>query len=177
MSAYIAPGISGELEGADSTEDADLASTSSIVIGDESLDDILRSHGPRLFMEGLSVLVDVRDQDGDDASSAWIEKLRSVGATVLSKAPVATRRKSSGEAESRGSAEAGSRGSRVDYIVYKNGKPATLHWYRARVEEGSAPAIVGVNWILACLREGKPADVQNYLVEVGKQPAFAKVRW
>lgn len=102
----------------------------------------------RHFLAGLVVLVDVREQDGDDASSTWVEMLRSMGAKVMVRASE----------------------RRLSHIVFKSGKPATLHHFRAQPDP--KPLLVGVNWVLRCAEEGKKVLEEDYLVEVGKQAIF-----
>ncbi|SNX85199.1 uncharacterized protein MEPE_03908 [Melanopsichium pennsylvanicum] len=104
------------------------------------------------FLRGLTVLVDVRDQDGEDASACWVEMLKNAGAKVL--------------------VRFGER--KLTHIVYKSGRPSTLHGYRAL--EDPKPHVVGVTWVVACLEQGKKAEESPYLVEVGKQAIFATRR-
>jgi hypothetical protein len=111
------------------------------------------------FLRGVVVLVDVRDQDGSDASARWIEQLRAAGARVSSRAPAA------------GSDAA----ARLTHIVFKSGRPATLHAFRA-LPNDARPALVGVNWIRQCLEERRRVDEAPFLVELGKQAVFQKVR-
>ncbi|PWN32634.1 uncharacterized protein FA14DRAFT_191721 [Meira miltonrushii] len=152
-------------------------SASSIKIGEESVDDLVRSHGTeedgkvRQFLQGVRILVDVRDQDGEDASALWTEKLRNVGAKVYTKVPQVPRKSRSSSSNKVETEKVYA--PAVDCIIYKNGKPATLHYHRSQVEAGREPVIVGVNWILHCLREGKRVDENDYLVEVGKQAIFS----
>lgn len=155
-------------------------SASSIKIGEESVDDLVRSHGTeedgkvRQFLQGVRILVDVRDQDGEDASALWTEKLRNVGAKVYTKVPQMPRKsRSSSSNKVERTENEKVYAPAVDCIIYKNGKPATLHYHRSQVEAGREPVIVGVNWILHCLREGKRVDENDYLVEVGKQAIFS----
>lgn len=103
------------------------------------------------FLRGLTVLVDVRDQDGQDASACWVEMLKGAGAKVL--------------------VRFGER--KLTHIVYKSGRPSTLHSYRAL--EDPKPHVVGISWVVACLEQGKKADESPYLVEVAKQAIFATV--
>ena len=97
------------------------------------------------------MLVDVRDQDGEDASACWVEMLKNAGAKVL--------------------VRFGER--KLTHIVYKSGRPSTLHTYRAL--EDPKPHVVGISWVVACLEQGKKADESPYLVEVAKQAIFATV--
>ena len=103
------------------------------------------------FLRGLTVLVDVRDQDGEDASACWVEMLKNAGAKVL--------------------VRFGER--KLTHIVYKSGRPSTLHSYRAL--DDPKPHVVGISWVVACLEQGKKADETPYLVEVAKQAIFATV--
>lgn len=111
-----------------------------------------RQSSSRRFLRGLVILVDVREQDGDDASSTWVEMLRSMGAKVMVRASE----------------------RRLSHIVFKSGKPATLHHFRAQPDP--KPLVVGVNWVLRCAEEGRKVNEEDYLVEVGKQAVFLKTR-
>ncbi|KAJ9473960.1 BRCT domain-containing protein [Pseudozyma hubeiensis] len=104
------------------------------------------------FLRGLTVLVDVRDQDGEDASACWIDMLKNAGAKVM--------------------VRFGER--KLTHIVYKSGRPSTLHSYRAL--EDPKPHVVGIGWVVACLEQGQKADEKPYLVEVAKQAIFAQRR-
>lgn len=128
--------------------------TCTIMIGDSSVDEVVSKHSQRRFLEQVRVLVDVRDQDGEDASSGWAEKLRSAGAKVYTKVP-------------------GPSASPLSHIVYKNGRPSTLHYLRSTTQP---PIVVGVNWILHCLQQGKQVAENDFLVEVGKHAFLQKVR-
>lgn len=103
------------------------------------------------FLRGLTVLVDVRDQDGEDASACWVEMLKNAGAKVMLRF---------GE-------------RKLTHIVYKSGRPNTLHSYRAL--DDPKPHVVGISWVVACLEQGKKVDETPYLVEVAKQAIFTHV--
>lgn len=115
------------------------------------------------FLQGVSVLVDVRDQDGEDASADWVEQLCRVGAHAVNKLP------------SEYETQHGRLSESIDCIVFKNGKPATLRWYRSQIQKGRDLPVVGTNWILHCIQEGARARESDFLVEVGKHPTFVKV--
>ncbi|SJX64044.1 uncharacterized protein SRS1_14699 [Sporisorium reilianum f. sp. reilianum] len=104
------------------------------------------------FLRGLTVLVDVRDQDGEDASACWIDMLKNAGAKVM--------------------VRFGER--KLTHIVYKSGRPSTLHSYRAL--DDPKPHVVGIGWVVACLEQAHKADEAPYLVEVAKQAIFATRR-
>ncbi len=104
------------------------------------------------FLRGLTVLVDVRDQDGEDASACWVEMLKSAGAKVMLRF---------GE-------------RKLTHIVYKSGRPSTLHSYRA-LDDHNKPHVVGISWVVACMEQSKKADEKPYLVEVAKQAIFQTV--
>ncbi|KDN45091.1 hypothetical protein K437DRAFT_216178, partial [Tilletiaria anomala UBC 951] len=95
-------------------------------------------------LRGLAILVDVRDLDGTDASSTWVEMLKSAGAKVVLRL--------------------GSSDRHLTHIVYKSGKPSTLHAFRAQPEP--KPFVVGVQWVVKCIEEGKKVDEEPYLIEV-----------
>lgn len=156
------------------TNGASDESSCSIMIGEESIDDMVSQNMSLKFLRGIRVLVDVRDQDGEDASSGWVEKLRNVGAKVYTKVPSST---SSSSLSS--SSPAKSDGAKLTHIVFKNGRPSTLHYLRSLNQShgtNSIPIVVGVNWILQCLQQGTKIDERDFLVEVGKQAIFNKVR-
>ncbi|PWZ03656.1 hypothetical protein BCV70DRAFT_197855 [Testicularia cyperi] len=103
------------------------------------------------FLRGLTVLVDVRDQDGEDASACWVEMLKTAGAKVM--------------------VRFGER--KLTHIVYKSGRPSTLHSYRALADP--KPHVVGISWVVKCLEQGIKVDEEPYLVEVAKQAIFTQV--
>lgn len=112
---------------------------------------------PTRFLRGLRILVDVRDQDGEDASSAWVTMLKEWGARVFLRPPTLTP----------------DGASTLSHIVYKGGRPSTLHAFRSAPEP--KPLLVGVSWVLRMLQEGKRTDETAYLVELGKEAVFRKV--
>ncbi|KAK0558910.1 hypothetical protein OC844_004798 [Tilletia horrida] len=69
----------------------------------------------RLPLRGCTILVDVRDQDGEDVSSPWIDKLKGAGAKVYSRWP--------GEK------------TVLTHVVWKSGRPSTLNMMRALEKE------------------------------------------
>ncbi|KAJ1024281.1 hypothetical protein NDA18_004452 [Ustilago nuda] len=136
-------------------DDADtcIGNLSSNLIGTLSEDDTsINASKPKRFLRGLTVLVDVRDQDGEDASACWVERLKNAGAKVMLRF---------GE-------------RKLTHIVYKSGRPSTLHSYRAL--DDPKPHVVGISWVVACLEQGKKADEKPYLVEVAKQAIFTNLR-
>ncbi len=103
-------------------------------------------------LRGLVVLVDVRAQDGEDAGAHWVDMLRRAGAKVYVRP--------SPEKE-------------YTHIVYKSGRPATLHAFRAHKDP--KPFVVGVQWVLRCCEAAAKVDEEPYLIEVGKEAVFQKV--
>ncbi|KAJ1577612.1 hypothetical protein NDA11_006002 [Ustilago hordei] len=133
--------------------DTSIGNLSSNLIGTLSEGDTsTNASKPKRFLRGLTVLVDVRDQDGEDASACWVERLKNAGAKVMLRF---------GE-------------RKLTHIVYKSGRPSTLHSYRAL--DDPKPHVVGISWVVACLEQGKKADEEPYLVEVAKQAIFINLR-
>ncbi|KAE8267802.1 hypothetical protein A4X09_0g4542 [Tilletia walkeri] len=163
------------------------------------------ARGGRVPLRACTILVDVRDMDGEDVSAPWIEKLRDVGARVYSRWP--------GEK------------TVLTHVVWKSGRPSTLNTLRAlekeverKLEEGAGvsvltpgvlsstgsgltrrrslkdvggetrtkaedqtenlnmPLIVGVGWAQACVTERRHVDEEPYLVEIGKEALFNRRR-
>ncbi|KAL9939248.1 hypothetical protein V8E36_002061 [Tilletia maclaganii] len=88
------------------------------------------ARGGRLPLRACTILVDVRDMDGEDVSAPWIEKLKGAGARVFARWP--------GEK------------TVLTHIVWKSGRPSTLSMMRAlekevekKMEEGGAGAGAG----------------------------------
>lgn len=106
-------------------------------------------------LRGLMILVDVRAQDGEDASGKWVDLLKKAGAKVYVRPPAL---------EQRG----------LTHIVYKSGRPATLHAFRNHKDP--KPFVVGVQWVLTCVEQDKRVNEEPYLIEVGKEAVFQKVR-
>lgn len=77
---------------------------------------------PTLPLAGVVVFVDVRTSEGDDASSVFIDMLKSLGARVL-----------------------GKHTNLVTHIVFKAGRPATLQ--RAKICSPQ-PDVVGIGWVV-----------------------------
>ncbi|UZJ54268.1 hypothetical protein CBS101457_003588 [Exobasidium rhododendri] len=128
---------------------------------------VKKKHSQANVLLGLRVLVDIRDQDGEDASQSWIIQLKQAGAKVYTKVP------------SSQSSGGGSPRHTLTHIVYKNGKPSTLHYLRTLQETQSTrklPTIVGVNWIVQCVERGMKVNERDFLVEIGKQAILQRVR-
>ncbi|PWN52308.1 hypothetical protein IE53DRAFT_7210 [Violaceomyces palustris] len=121
------------------------------------------------FLKGLTILVDVRDQDGEDANAVWVEMLKSCGAKVLVRPPSA----SSSSSSSAGGVPVEQQ-RLLSHIVYKSGKPSTMHAYRAHPEP--KPFVVGVSWVVKCLELGNKVDERDYVIEVGKEAIFGHRR-
>ncbi len=103
------------------------------------------------FLRGLTVLVDVRDQDGEDASGRWVEMLKNAGAKVMLRFP-----------------ERKTHAHRIQ-------ERKTEHSALVPRSRRSKPHVVGISWVVACLEQGKKADERPYLVEVAKEAIFANV--
>lgn len=151
-------------------------SSCSIVIDDQIIDEAILQQQSKdrarstTFLRGVRVLVDVRDQDGENASTGWIEKLRSVGAKVYTRIPI-------NDSSKEGANANGKVQKKLTHIVFKNGRPATTQYLRSlsSTNDGEAPIVVGVNWVLQCLQQGGKVDERDFLVEIGKQAIFNKV--
>ena len=84
--------------------------------------------------------VDVKTAEGDEAGGVFIDILRSLGARILTR-PTAS----------------------VTHIIFKGGKPATLHRYRA-YEQSSRPFLVGVGWIVSCREKNERVSEEPFLI-------------
>lgn len=62
----------------------------------------------------------------------------------------------------------------LTHIVYKSGRPGTLHRLRAHPEP--KPLLVGISWVVNCCEKGLKVDEKSYLVESGNQPLVHKRR-
>jgi len=110
------------------------------------------------FLRGLIILVDVRDQDGSDASTCWIDMLKAAGSKVYVKPPSSTSKNN----------------GKLTHIVYKAGKNSTRTYYRD-LDKDVKPLVVGVGWIAKCMEMGRKVDEKEYIVELGKEAIFSKV--
>lgn len=106
-------------------------------------------------LRGVAVLVDVRDANGNDDSARWIRALKSCGAKVASRCPSADSRR------------------QLTHIVWKQGKPSTLAYFRG-LPEGGKPWIVGVAWVQRCVEQGVQVAEEEQLVEVGRAAIWAQ---
>ena len=62
----------------------------------------------------------------------------------------------------------------LTHIVYKAGRPGTLHRFRAHPDP--KPFLVGISWVVRCAEVGQRVDEKPYVVESGKEQVFQKVR-
>ncbi|KDQ20024.1 hypothetical protein BOTBODRAFT_77275, partial [Botryobasidium botryosum FD-172 SS1] len=83
--------------------------------------------------------VDVRTDDGNDASELFIKMLQSLGARVLTR-PTPS----------------------VTHIVFKSGLPSTLT--KHKLYDDPKPFLVGVAWVVECGEQRLHVDENNFLV-------------
>lgn len=110
------------------------------------------------FLRGLIILVDVRDQDGSDASHRWVELLKAGGAKVYLKPPSSSSKNF----------------NKLTHIVYKAGKNITRTFYR-ELDQEFKPLVVGIGWVSKSMELGRKVDEKEYIVELGKEAIFSQV--
>lgn len=91
-------------------------------------------------LRNVVAYIDVKTSEGDEAGGVFVDILRSLGARILTRPT-----------------------DRVTHIVFKNGKAATLHRYRA-YEENARPHLVGVGWIVRCKENNEWAEEKPFLI-------------
>lgn len=103
--------------------------------------------------------MDVRDQDGSDASHRWVELLKAGGAKVYLKPPSSSSKNF----------------NNLTHIVYKAGKNITRTFYR-ELDQEFKPLVVGIGWVSKSMELGRKVDEKEYIVELGKEAIFSQVR-
>lgn len=61
----------------------------------------------------------------------------------------------------------------LTHIVYKSGRPGTLH--RLRAHPDPKPFLVGIAWVVQCAEVGSRVDEKAFIVESGNQPIMHNV--
>lgn len=87
-----------------------------------SPEELIAELPPALPLAGVVAHVDVRTTEGDDASSVFVDMLKSLGARVLSRHT-----------------------TQVTHIVFKAGRPGTLERVKACRQK---PHVVGIGWVV-----------------------------
>ncbi|KAL8280123.1 hypothetical protein RQP46_007453 [Phenoliferia psychrophenolica] len=128
-----------------------IVSTSSSSSSSAAIDGELAARPMSHVLAGVIAFVDVRTGDGDDAGMIFVDMLKSMGARVTTR-PTLT----------------------LTHIVYKAGRPGTLHRFRAHPDP--KPFLVGISWVVRCAEVGSRVDEKQYVVESGKEQVFQKKR-
>ncbi|KAG6891493.1 hypothetical protein C0992_005632 [Termitomyces sp. T32_za158] len=87
------------------------------------------------------IFVDVRNDDGDDVGSLFIEMLEGVGARILTRV-----------------------GQTCTHVVFKNGLMSTINRYR--LLRDPKPLVVGIAWVVECVEQKKHIDEARFLVDL-----------
>ncbi|KAG5723399.1 hypothetical protein E4T56_gene14234 [Termitomyces sp. T112] len=93
------------------------------------------------FLKDCIIFVDVRNDDGDDVGSLFVEMLEGVGARILTRV-----------------------GQTCTHIVFKNGLMSTLNRYR--LLRDPKPFVVGIAWVVECVEQRKRIDEAKFLVDL-----------
>ncbi|KAM0748664.1 hypothetical protein T439DRAFT_69716 [Meredithblackwellia eburnea MCA 4105] len=127
------------------------SSTATIAAAAAGVEGEVSSNAQNNVLQGVIAFVDVRTGDGDDAGMIFVDMLKSMGARVTTR-PTLT----------------------LTHIVYKSGRPGTLHRYRQHPEP--KPFLVGISWVVRCAEVGARVDEKPYVVESAKEAVFQKRR-
>ncbi|KAG8896470.1 hypothetical protein FRB99_008881 [Tulasnella sp. 403] len=92
-------------------------------------------------LQGCVIFVDVRTDDGADASSMFIQMLRQLSAKIITRP-----------------------GKTATHIVWKSGSQATLSRYSSM--EQPRPFLVGVGWVVQCVDKKTRVDEKRFLVDL-----------
>lgn len=110
-------------------------------------------------LAGAVIFVDVYTSDGADASSAFAEALRGLGAKVL--------KNWNWNPNSTGGPGEGERKVGITHVVFKDGSPRTLQ----KVKDSKGVVLcVGVGWVTSCEEEQAWIDESMYPVDLDHIP-------
>ncbi|KAI5844519.1 hypothetical protein DFP73DRAFT_526899 [Morchella snyderi] len=114
---------------------------------------------PAGVLAGAVVFVDVYTAEGADASAAFVETLRGLGAKVL--------KSWNWNPSSNGAPGEGERKVGITHVVFKDGSPRTLQ----KVKESKGVVLcVGVAWVTACEVEQSWVEESIYPVDLDHVP-------
>ncbi|BEI99721.1 hypothetical protein CcaverHIS631_0407640 [Cutaneotrichosporon cavernicola] len=103
----------------------------------------------KLF-RGVTAYVDVRNEDGADVGSSFIEMLRNGGARVLSRPT-----------------------ENCTHFIYKSGRPNTAAFWR-RLDSERRPHVVGLRWVVNSLKAGRRESEAEHCVDFADEVVFQK---
>ncbi|GJE91497.1 BRCT domain-containing protein [Phanerochaete sordida] len=92
-------------------------------------------------LKGCVVFVDVKNENGLDVGSLFVEMLQQMGAKILSRV-----------------------GQSCTHIVYKDGLASTSNRWRALNDP--KPLVVGIGWVVACAEQKAHVPEQKYLISM-----------
>ncbi|KAG9043444.1 hypothetical protein FS837_009530, partial [Tulasnella sp. UAMH 9824] len=92
-------------------------------------------------LQGCVIFVDVRTEEGSDASAVFVRMLRQLSAKVISRPGVT-----------------------ATHYVWKSGLQSTISRYTTLEEP--KPFLVGIGWVVKCFEKKERVDEKNYLVNV-----------
>ncbi|KAG8896220.1 hypothetical protein FRC01_011942, partial [Tulasnella sp. 417] len=92
-------------------------------------------------LQGCVIFVDVRTEEGSDASAMFVRMLRQLSAKVISRPGVT-----------------------ATHYVWKSGLQSTISRYTTLEEP--KPFLVGIGWVVKCVEKKERVDEKNYLVNV-----------
>jgi len=98
--------------------------------------------GSLSILDGCTIFVDVRTEEGDDASDLFVDMLQGLGAKILTRGV----------------------GQTCTHVVYKNGLASTIAKVRLMDEE-SRPHVVGIGWVVECAEKRERADESKFAVD------------
>ncbi|KAH8152376.1 uncharacterized protein LAJ45_03216 [Morchella importuna] len=140
----------------DGNEDGENAIASQLSSQSSTRSNVIRPAG---VLAGAVVFVDVYTSEGADASAAFVETLRGLGAKVL--------KSWNWNPNSNGAPGEGERKVGITHVVFKDGSPRTLQ----KVKESKGVVLcVGVAWVTACEDEQSWVEESIYPVDLDHVP-------
>ncbi|GMK59429.1 hypothetical protein CspeluHIS016_0800350 [Cutaneotrichosporon spelunceum] len=103
----------------------------------------------KLF-RGVTAYVDVRNEDGTDVGSSFVEMLRNGGARVLTRPT-----------------------ENCTHFIYKGGRPNTAAFWR-RLDAERRPHVVGLRWVVNSLKAGRLESEAEHGVDFAGEVVFQK---
>ncbi|KLO13632.1 hypothetical protein SCHPADRAFT_827682 [Schizopora paradoxa] len=99
--------------------------------------------GSLSILDGCTIFVDVRTEEGDDASALFVDMLQGLGAKILTRGV----------------------GQTCTHVVYKNGLASTIAKVKLMDADGR-PHVVGIGWVVECAEKREQADESKFAVDI-----------
>ncbi|KAG6810676.1 hypothetical protein H0H92_010762 [Tricholoma furcatifolium] len=96
---------------------------------------------PLKILKDCVIFVDVRNDDGEEVGSLFVEMLEGLGARILTRV-----------------------GQTCTHIVFKNGLSSTINRYR--LLRDPKPHVVGIAWVVDCVEQRSQVDETKFIVDL-----------